>query len=142
MIKDRNNTKASLLGYTHGGAVYAQEGSQVTMTNCVITAKKVDKTGSAFAIDKGTVTLNDCHIIGGTALENGTAIAMKGGTLTVNGGVIYGGDAADQNGAIYTADSAHSELNGCRVLLAAPVSAVAASAITMFKAWLRNLFQI
>lgn len=129
-------------GIEDGGAVYAQEGSQVTMTNCVITAKKVDKTGSAFAIDKGTVTLNDCHIIGGTALENGTAIAMKGGTLTVNGGVIYGGDAADQNGAIYTADSAHAELNGCRVLLAAPVSTVAASAITMFKAWLRNLFQI
>jgi hypothetical protein len=88
------------LGYENGGAgIFTNDGSTLTVSNCVVSGNTVEASGGGIRNWKGTVTLNKCVVVGNTAGDGG-GIATSYGTVILNNSTASSNEAFGFGGGI------------------------------------------
>ena len=88
---------------THGGAVYAESDSTVTVSNntsAIANNTAGKEAGGLYARENSSITIKD-SIIRGNKANAGSAITVYGGTLTLDGAVIQNNHANAGYGAVH-----------------------------------------
>ena len=105
-----------------GGAIFTNNASTVTITNCIITGNEADTNGGGLNVKGTYTTITNCTFTGNTAKNGGGIYIIQGNRIPVvkiSGGTIGGAETNEANkatgsdgngGGIYVGDS-------CKVIL-------------------------
>lgn len=99
-----------------GGAIAVHKDATVFMTGGVVSGNTAKKEGGAFDIDKdGFLSLTGTIVDGNSAKKGGAFAFDDDGSLTIEGGSLSNNSASDDGGAIYAKDDAFVFISGTSI---------------------------